>query len=79
MRHEDRLDRHAELLDGAEDAWRLVARIHDQRALCPVAAHHEAVLLHEPDREHAHVHDPMILFGGLPFALALAASHGGFR
>jgi hypothetical protein len=37
MRHKDRLDGHAQLFNGVQDHRRLLAGIHDQRALRTVA------------------------------------------
>ena len=54
---EDRLDLEAEVTDRRQDAFGLVARIEDHGPGGVVPACDEAVLLHRPDREHAHVHD----------------------
>ena len=53
---QDRVERHAQPLDRAQQLLRLVARIDDHRAVGAVAADQEAVLLDQPDREHPHVH-----------------------
>jgi hypothetical protein len=57
VREEDCLDLQPELADRGEDALGLVAGIEDHRTSGAVRPRDEAVLLHRPDREHAHVHD----------------------
>ena len=49
---EDRLDRHAHLLDRGQDPLGLLAGVDDQRPVGAVAAQQEAVLGDRADREH---------------------------
>ena len=53
---QDPLERHAQLLDRAEQLRRLLAGVDDQRPVGAVAAEQEAVLRDRPDGEHADVH-----------------------